>query len=78
MQDVGLKAVGRNGKHRQILLFLCNKLCFHICNRDAREIGGTLFIHLPVERGHHPGQDVYKRQVLWPGRGKRQDCDRAE
>mgnify|MGYP001520759180 CR=1 FL=1 len=36
-----------------ILLFLCKKLCFNICNRNVREVGGALLVHVPVERIHH-------------------------
>ena len=52
-ENVVFKAVGRNGKHYKILLFLCKKLCFNICNRNVREIGGALLVHLPVQRVHH-------------------------
>ena len=36
-----------------ILLFLCKKLCFNICNRNVREVGGALLVHVPVQRIHH-------------------------
>ena len=29
--------------------FLCKKLCFNICDRNAREVGGALLVHLPVK-----------------------------
>ena len=53
VQDVIFKAVGRNGKHRKILLFLCKKLCFNIRDRNVREIGGALLVHVPIQRVHH-------------------------
>ena len=36
-----------------ILLFLCKKLCFNICDRNVREVGGAFLVHVPVQRVHH-------------------------
>ena len=52
-ENVVFKAVGRNGKHHKILLFVCKKLCFNIRDRNMREVGGALLVHLPVQRVHH-------------------------
>lgn len=43
-----------------ILLFLCKKLCFNICDRNVREVGGAFLVHVPVQRVHrarHAGAD---------------------
>lgn len=36
-----------------ILLFPCKKLCFNICDRNVREVGGAFLVHVPVQRVHH-------------------------
>lgn len=45
--------LGKREGDPAILLFLCKKLCFNICNRNVREVGGALLVHVPVERIHH-------------------------